>query len=179
MGKPALFLDRDGTLMVDTGYVRNPDDVKLLPGATDLLREARTLGLRLVVISNQSGVARGIITEAQLVAVESRFEALLGEQGVTLDLILLCKHGPDDGCACRKPLPGLLHDAARALDIDLTSSVMVGDRASDVEAGRAAGCTTVLVGEPGIDADYTVSSIAEVAAIVRSIMVGSEQRRAR
>src|SRR5207302_1229956 len=97
----ALFLDRDGTLMVDTGYVRDPNDVVLLPGVAEGLREARALGFELVVISNQSGVARGLITEAQLAEVEARFESLLAAEGVTLDLVLFCKHGPDHGCPCR------------------------------------------------------------------------------
>jgi D-glycero-D-manno-heptose 1,7-bisphosphate phosphatase len=173
MAARALFLDRDGTLMVDTGYVRDPNDVALLPGVPEGLREAHALGFELVVISNQSGVARGIITEEQLAAVESRFEALLAEHGVTFDLVLFCKHGPDDGCPCRKPAPGLLHDAARARNIDLSRSIMVGDRASDVAAGRAVGCTTVLLapagGASGIDADYTVSSFSEIGAILRRL----------
>jgi histidinol-phosphate phosphatase family protein len=173
----ALFLDRDGTLMVDTGYVRDPNDVAILPGVPETLREARELGFLLVVVSNQSGVARGIISEQQLAAVESRFEALLG---VTLDLVLFCKHGPDDGCRCRKPLPGLLHDAARARNIDFSRSVMVGDRASDVAAGRAVGCATVLVSSAkaeAIDADYTVSSFSDVAPILRRLARSQEAAR--
>lgn len=148
MKKRALFLDRDGTLIKDTGYLRDPNDVELLPGVVEVLREARARGYELIVISNQSGIARGLITEAELEAVEKRFEELLAKEGVTLDLVLFCKHGPDEGCPCRKPKPGLLHDAARLRGIDLASSIMVGDKESDVEAGRAAGCRTVLIGEP-------------------------------
>ncbi len=168
-GRRALFLDRDGTLMVDTGYVRDPAKVELLPGVRDALPEAKALGFELVVVSNQSGVARGIISEDELAAVEARFESLLG---VPLDLVLFCKHGPDEGCPCRKPAPGLFRDAARARNIDLSRSFMVGDKASDVAAGRAAGCTTVLLAPSGgsatKDADYTVSSFAEIIGILRS-----------
>jgi histidinol-phosphate phosphatase family protein len=165
----ALLCDRDGTLMVDTGYVRDPRDVTLLPGVTAALREARAMGFELVVVSNQSGVARGIITEADLAAVEARFEELLAAEGVTLDLVLFCKHGPDDGCRCRKPLPGLLLDAATARDLDLSRSVMVGDKESDIAAGRAAGCITILVGAaPSTPPpDHRVASLAEVPALLK------------
>ena len=143
MTKPALFLDRDGTLIVDTGYPRDPAIVEVLPGAIEALRE---LGQRypLVIISSQSGVARGLITEDEARAVHERVIELFADGGVTFAGAYYCKHLPDAGCPCRKPAPGLFHDAARELGIDLSASIMIGDKASDVEAGDAAGCETVL-----------------------------------
>ena len=163
----ALFLDRDGTLMVDTGYVRDPADVVLLPGVGLTLAEARALGFELVIVSNQSGVARGIITSEQLEAVQARLEALLLAEGITLDDVRFCLHGPDAGCSCRKPAPGMLVAAAAARGIDLERSVMLGDRESDVLAGREAGCTTILLGNRSSIADHTVASLSEVVAILR------------
>ena len=169
MAGRGLFLDRDGTLMVDTGYVRDPADVKLLPGVAEALLQARALGFELVVVSNQSGVARGLISLAQLEAVQSRFELLVAEAGVTFDDVRFCIHGPDDGCSCRKPAPGLLREAAAARGIDLERSVMVGDRESDVVAGRTAGCTTILLEGKSSSADYVVRSLTDAVAILRTL----------
>jgi histidinol-phosphate phosphatase family protein len=165
----ALFLDRDGTLMMDTGYVRDPADVVLLPGVARGLAAARKLGFALVVVSNQSGIARGIIAPTQLTAVQARLEALLAAEEVAFDAVKFCLHGPADGCACRKPAPGMLRDAAADLGIDLQRSVMVGDRDSDVAAGRAAGCTTVIVGGLSVNADFTVDSFDEIPAILTKL----------
>jgi len=132
----ALFLDRDGTLIVDVGYPRDPALVEALPGAIDML-----LGIQathaLVIISNQSGIARGLITQAEA---DARVVELFAAEGVTFAGSYYCPHAPDAGCRCRKPAPGLLQDAARDLGLELASSIMIGDKPSDVEAGRAAGC---------------------------------------
>lgn len=174
MGRRALFLDRDGTLMVDTGYVRDPALVELLPGVTAGLRDARALGFELIIVSNQSGVARGLISEQELARVQARFEELLRTDGIELDDVRFCIHGPDDGCRCRKPKSGMLEDAAADRGIDLERSVMVGDRDSDVFAGRGAGCTTILVetsaGPRGASADHSTSSFLEIPAILRQII---------
>jgi histidinol-phosphate phosphatase family protein len=168
--KRALFLDRDGTLIVDTGYPRDPAIVTLLPGVGEGLREAHALGYELIVVSNQSGVARGIISLEQLRAVEARVTSLLAGESVVLDDIRYCQHGPDDGCECRKPRAGMIQDAARDRDIDLTRSLMVGDRDSDMLAGHAAGCKTVLVGSGGtsVNADFAIDSFEQIASILRS-----------
>jgi D-glycero-D-manno-heptose 1,7-bisphosphate phosphatase len=137
--KPALFLDRDGTLIVDTGYPRDPELVEVLPGAIEALRELQR-DYPLVIISSQSGIARGLITETQARAVHERVIEVFAEGGVTFAGAYYCKHLPDAGCPCRKPSPGLFHDAARDLGLDLSASIMIGDKASDVEAGHAAGC---------------------------------------
>jgi D-glycero-D-manno-heptose 1,7-bisphosphate phosphatase len=142
-GRAAAFLDRDGTLIADPGYLRDPSRVALLPGAVDALRAFRKAGLALVVVTNQSGLARGTILPHEAAAVRARFEALLAEQGLALDATYTCPHGPEDGCPCRKPRPGMLLQAARELGLDLAASVMIGDKVADAEAGLAAGCRGV------------------------------------
>jgi len=143
----ALFLDRDGTVIVDAGYTRRPEDVRLLDGAAVALAEAASLGYALVVVSNQSGVGRGYFTEAELDRVHARMVELLAEHGVALDGAFYCLHAPQEDCACRKPKPEMLERAARELGLDLARSAMIGDKASDVEAGLAAGCAAFLLGE--------------------------------
>jgi histidinol-phosphate phosphatase family protein len=139
----ALFLDRDGTLIVDVGYPRDPALVQPIDGAFDALRVLQRDHV-LVVISNQSGIARGRITPEQAAAVHDRFVSVFASAGITFAGFYYCPHGPDDGCRCRKPAPGLLQDAARELDLDLARSIMIGDKDSDLEAGRAAGCGLVV-----------------------------------
>ena len=143
MARRALFLDRDGTLIVDVGYPRDPALVQPIEGAIDALRVLQR-DHTLVVISNQSGIARGRITPAEAAAVHDRFVAMFAAAGVTFAGAYYCPHGPDDGCRCRKPAPGLLEDAARELGLDLARSIMIGDKPSDLEAGRAAGCALVV-----------------------------------
>lgn len=146
----AVFLDRDGTVIEDVGYLSDPAGVRLVSGAADGLRGLRADGFLLAIVSNQSGVGRGLITPEQADAVHRRFLEVLAAEGIRLDDARYCPHAPDEGCACRKPLPGLLLDSARALEVELPASVMVGDTAADVGAGRAAGMRTVAL---GADAD--------------------------
>lgn len=151
----ALFLDRDGTLIVDVGYPRAPDQVELLPGAAAALR-ALPADIALVIVTNQSGIARGRITPAEADAVAARVAARFAAEGVHFAGAYVCPHGPDEGCACRKPAAGLLRRAADELGIDLASSIMIGDKDSDVGAGRAAGCAASLrfaaaEGDPAAD----------------------------
>jgi len=158
----AVFLDRDDTLLVDEGYMSDPARVRLVEGVPEALSRLQRAGLALVLISNQSGVARGLITAAQVQAIEARLRALL--PGVTFAGAEYCFHHPDEGCACRKPAPLMLRQAARRLGIDLARSVMVGDRTSDVGAGAAAGCWTVLIGEQaeeGPQPDHRAQTLLE------------------
>jgi histidinol-phosphate phosphatase family protein len=140
---PAVFLDRDGTVIRDASYPRDPGEVSLLPGAVEALSTIAASGFRIVVVSNQSGIGRGLVSPEEADAVHDRFAAVLQEAGVRIDGAYYCPHSPDDGCDCRKPAPGLLLRAAEELDIDLASSIMVGDKDSDLEAGRRAGCSAV------------------------------------
>jgi lipopolysaccharide heptosyltransferase II len=146
-GRPAVFLDRDGTVIEEVNYLRTPEQVCLIPGAAAALRELQSAGYALVVITNQSAVARGLLDRAGLHAVHVRLQALLAREGVRIEGIEFCPHHPDftGPCACRKPEPGMLLRAAHRHDLDLGRSLLVGDTAADLEAGRRAGCRSILV----------------------------------
>jgi rfaE bifunctional protein nucleotidyltransferase chain/domain len=156
-GRPAVFLDRDGTLVEDAGYPGDPHQLQLLPGAAEALAELHTRGFALVIISNQSGAGRGFITQEQADRVHQGLTELLLERGVALDGAYYCYHAPAEACACRKPSPLLLQAAADELGLDLARSFLVGDKQTDVEAGRAAGSRTILVTDrptEGLPADF-------------------------
>jgi D,D-heptose 1,7-bisphosphate phosphatase len=148
----AVFLDKDGTLVVDVPYNVDPDRMVLMPGAGEALRRLSEAGYKLIVVSNQSGVARGIFAESALPAVEQRLREMLAEYGAPLADFYYCPHHPDGDvseyavhCDCRKPAPGMLLRAAQAHDVSLAESWMIGDILNDVEAGRRAGCRTILL----------------------------------
>lgn len=143
--RSAIFLDRDGTLIKDANYPSDPADVTPVPGVAEALREFRLMGFALVVVSNQSGVGRGFITEAQAAAVDVRFREVFEQAGITFDGVYYCPHSPVAGCECRKPLPGLLHRAAADLGLSLTGSFLIGDKIEDGQAGQAAGAVGMLV----------------------------------
>ena len=144
-GRPeAVLLDRDGTLIVDVPYNGDPDQVAPVPGARAALDRLRAAGVPLAVVSNQSGVARGLITRENVAAVNRRVEELLGPIGPWA----VCPHGPDDGCDCRKPAPGLILRAAAELGVPPECCALIGDIGADVEAARAAGARGVLVPTP-------------------------------
>lgn len=176
-GRPAAFLDRDGVLNEDRGYVHRWEDFAFLPGVIDALRRLQQKGYLLVVITNQSAVARGLCAEADVLALHERMCAFLREQGIELAGIYYCPHHPQGSvsdyaivCSCRKPEPGMILRAAREHGIDLSRSLLVGDKLSDLEAGRAAGIPSLyLVVLPGQEKDLTafpgaeqVSSLEEV-----------------
>jgi HAD superfamily hydrolase (TIGR01662 family) len=137
----AVLFDRDGTLVVDVPYNRDPRLVRQMPGAKDVLDSLRARGLAVGVLSNQSGVARGLLTESQVAGVNARVEELLGP----FDVWEVCPHGVADGCPCRKPAPGMVHSACHRLGIQPFEAVLIGDIGSDVEAAEAAGATGILV----------------------------------
>jgi len=139
----ALFLDRDGTIIEDRGYMRDPDEVRLLSGAAEALADIAQDGWKLIVISNQSGVGRGLISPDEMRRVQGRFLEAIESHGVTVTASYLCVHSPDDRCECRKPSDFFLRLAAREHGIDLKSSWMAGDREADILCGRRAGCSTI------------------------------------
>lgn len=139
MSHSALFLDRDGVLNVDHGYIARAADFEPMEGVFDALRSAAAHGYKLIVITNQSGIGRGYFTQQDYNALESHIQQLFAAQGVELTATYHCPHHPDAGCDCRKPKPGMILKAARDHDIDLARSVMIGDKPSDMEAARAAG----------------------------------------
>jgi len=143
MRRPAIFLDRDGTLMEDTGYVSDPASVRLLPGVPAALRELKARGFLTVIVTNQSGIGRGYFTRADYEAVHARFLELLGPG--LIDATYLCDDHPDHATDRRKPAPGMLLEAARDLGIDLAHSWMIGDREADITAGRRSGARSILV----------------------------------
>jgi UDP-glucose 4-epimerase len=169
----AVFLDRDGTINEDPGYLSDPAKLKLLPGVDRALARLRQAGFKLVVISNQSGVNRGIIPAGMLEQVHARLSELLAPAGGGIDRFELCVHRPDENCECRKPKPRLILDATQALGLDLSRSYMVGDKLSDLQAGRAAGCSASALVRTGDGArterentapaaDFTGDSLTEV-----------------
>jgi histidinol-phosphate phosphatase family protein len=139
----AIFCDRDGTIIRDVGYLNDPAQVELLPGAAAALGELKRQGFLVVLISNQSGIARGLITVEQAKQVHQRCSNLFSERGVEIDGALYCPHSPEDGCSCRKPSPGMLLEAAERFGIELGDSWMIGDKESDLEAGCRAGCRVI------------------------------------
>ena len=140
MKYPAIFLDRDGVIIENrSAYVRSWADVEIFPQAIDALAALRDSPYRIVLVTNQSAVGRGIITRETAEDINDRLLTVIREAGGRVDAVYMCPHGPDDGCDCRKPLPGLLLRAAADLDIDLSRSLMIGDALSDVQAGQAAG----------------------------------------
>ena len=137
----AVLCDRDGTLLVDVPYNGDPARVLPMPTVAEGLERLRAEGLKLGVVSNQAGVAQGLLTEAAVEAVMARMQEVLGP----FDTVLWCPHGPDDGCGCRKPAPGMVKEAARQLDVDPTRCALIGDTGADVDAAQAAGAVGVMV----------------------------------
>ena len=183
MSDKAIFLDRDDTLIEDPGYINSPEQVKLLDGVAEALIELKAHGYKLIVVTNQSAVARGIVTEKVLGAIHNRLEQLLAEKNAFLDGIYYCPYHPDGVVAkyrkesdFRKPNPGMLLKAAEDMDIDLGQSWCVGNSISDMEAGLRAGCKTILIDlpshqqqlEPGQPRpDYKAVNIKEVVNIIK------------
>ena len=152
MESKAIFFDRDDTIIEDTGYINNPDQVKLISGVAKSLLEFKEMGFKLIVITNQSGVARGILTEKALGEIHERLNVLLSEKGVVLDAIYYCPFHPDGivpqyrkESEDRKPNPGMIVTAAKEHNIDLSQSWAIGNSARDIDAGRSAGCKTILI----------------------------------
>jgi len=181
MKATAVFLDRDGTIVHDAGYLDDPAKVRLLPGAAEALARLADAGHLLVIVSNQSGIARGLFDEKCLAEVHARVEQLLQEEGARIDGAYYCPYldGPEATVPAyrrdselRKPKSGMLIQAAKELDIDLTRSWMVGNAPTDVEAGLRAGCRSILVNENGpalgktAPNAYRVASITEAADLI-------------
>jgi D-glycero-D-manno-heptose 1,7-bisphosphate phosphatase len=152
MGRRAIFIDRDGTLCEEVGYVNHVDRVRLLPNSAAAIRKANDAGYQTVVVTNQAGVARGYFAESLVDLVHDRVRLMLAESGARLDGIYYCPHHPEVGapayrrvCDCRKPSPGMLLRARDEMGIDLPSSYMIGDSVRDIEAGRRVSATTILV----------------------------------
>jgi D-glycero-D-manno-heptose 1,7-bisphosphate phosphatase len=183
MPQKAIFLDRDDTIIEDSGYINNPEQVKIIPGAAGALIDLRKMGYKIIIVSNQSGIARGIITEQAIAQIHERLKQLLAEQNAYLDRIYYCPYHPDGviqkfrkDSDWRKPKPGMLLTAAREMNVDLAGSWMVGNDYGDVAAGKSAGCRTILIkshtnrpikqlDDP--DADFEAINLKEAVNIVK------------
>jgi D-glycero-D-manno-heptose 1,7-bisphosphate phosphatase len=178
MLKKAIFLDRDGVIVEDTGYISSPEELILFPDVIPVLKKLQH-SFRLIVVTNQSGVARGYFTEDDLFAINERVIQMLADYGIGLDAIYYCPHHPEVGkdeyrikCECRKPKPGLLLLAAEEFGIELDKSFLIGDQETDIQAGRAIGIKTIKINlndrespdESG--ADYTIDIFSEVSNII-------------
>lgn len=174
---PAIFLDRDGTVNVDHGYVHEIDDFQFIDGAIEAMQQLKKMGYALVLVTNQSGIARGMFSEDQFMQLTEWMDWSLADRDVDLDGIYYCPHHPEAAveeyrqqCDCRKPQPGMLLSAMKELNIDMAASYMVGDKIDDVQAGKAAGVgTSVLVrsGKPVTPegeavADWVIDSLADL-----------------
>lgn len=172
--KRAIFIDKDGTLIRDIPYNIKPDLLQFTKGAVEALKHFRAMGFLLIIISNQSGVARGYFSETDLENLKGKVNEMLKAQDVELDAFFCCPHHPegtvppfDIECECRKPKPGLILQAAADFNIDLSGSWMIGDILNDVEAGNRAGCRTILFNN-GNETEWEFSTNRIPTAVVAS-----------
>ena len=167
---PAVFLDRDGTLMQDVDYCSDPKDVHLFPGTRAALRKLKQAGYKLIIITNQSAIGRGYFNEAAYRTVEREVERQVGHD--LIDATYFCPHAPSHSCECRKPRPGMILDGARDHHLDLSRSFFIGDKQSDIECGRNAGVKTILVRTgygketDSVLAEHVAQDLAEAADII-------------
>ena len=178
MKRRFVVLDRDGTIIEESVYLSDPEQVKLLPGVGRALRELKQMGFGLVVITNQSGVGRGFFDEEQLRRIHERLHQQLEPEGVRLDGLYFCPHRPDDDCLCRKPKLGLIERAAKELGFSSENSIVIGDKACDIDMGRMAGALTILVrtgygtrveAEQSVATDYVADDLQAAVQIIRQL----------
>ena len=176
MSRAAVFMDRDGTIIDDTGFIRRIDDVRLLPSAAEAISRLNAAGWLVIVVTNQSGVARGLLTEKDVAATNQRMQELLQLEGAHVDAIYYCPHLPEGKvpeyailCECRKPRPGMLLKAAEEHDIALASSVMVGDAPRDVEAGLDAGTRAILLTDSPTRADQAPDACGSAPDLLSAV----------
>ncbi len=178
-GSPAVFLDRDGTINREVHYLSDPDQLELLPGAAVGLRRLYEAGCVLIVVSNQSPIGRGIFTEERLREINTRLSEMLSAEGIKIEGWYWCPHTPEEGCECRKPASGMFLQARDELGVILEKSWIVGDRLSDLRAGRQVGARAILVAtgygereyalpEHTAVVDYFVPSLREAADVILS-----------
>jgi len=184
----AIFLDRDGTINEDVNFLSSPEQIVLIENSAEAIKEANELGLKVIVFTNQSGIARGYFTEEDLHRIHKRLDELLAEKGAKVDAYYYCPHHPTEGngeykveCECRKPKDGMLRRASREQNIDLKKSFVIGDRCVDIQAGKTAGATTILVltgygkeeyekcKSENLEPDFVAENLEEAIEIVKKI----------
>lgn len=171
-----VLLDRDGTVIVESNYLSNPDHIELLPGVADTLKELKKLGLGLLIITNQSGIGRKYFDLETLEKIHQKLTDLLFRGGVALDDIYFCPHIPEDNCSCRKPNTGLIDEAKKKHKFDPRLCFVVGDNRVDIELGKNIGATTILVRtgygaqieKERINPDYVVDNLEDVLPIIKN-----------
>ena len=167
---PAIFLDRDGVIIENRpNYVRSWDDVFIYPQVLDVLARLSLSDYRIVIVTNQSVVGRGLISLEQAEKINQQLVKVIEKAGGRIDGVFMCPHHPDEGCVCRKPKPGLLLKAAKSLSLDLSTSILIGDALSDLEAGKAAGVSKLVLVRTGRGA--TQSSLLNIHDLEEEIMV--------
>ena len=168
--KKAVFLDRDGVIIEQVAYLSRPEQAALIPGAVEALKIVHRHGDVAVVISNQSGVGRGYFTAADVDAVHGRIQELLEKDGERVDAFYYCPHAPDEACSCRKPSPEMILRAAERFGVDVGSSLMLGDRMSDLECGVNAGCASSVLVLTGYGAEQATKARAAGFAVARDML---------
>ena len=181
-----VFLDRDGTINEEMGYINHLSRFRLLPGSAEAIARLNQAGLKVVVATNQSGVARKYFPAPLIGQVHDLMLELLAQQGARLDAIYVCQHAPDEDCSCRKPRPGLLHQAAQELHLDLSRSYVVGDRYNDIHLAAKVGAKGILVltgygrgelenyqGERLVEPDYIAADLLDAAAWILQDLAAS------
>ncbi|MDM8000430.1 MAG: D-glycero-beta-D-manno-heptose 1,7-bisphosphate 7-phosphatase [Dehalococcoidia bacterium] len=161
----AVFLDRDGTIARDVHYCRRVEDFEILPRVAEAIKLLNHEGYRVVIITNQSGVARGYFTDETLSLIHQKMIEVLKDGGAHIDGVYICPHHPDDKCECRKPKPTLIVKAAVDIGIALDQSYMIGDDPKDVEAGKAAGCRTILLTGSAAGQPQDINGICDHVAV--------------
>ena len=170
-----IVLDRDGTIVVDRNYLTDPDVLEFLPGAAQGLRRLHQRGHRLVIVSNQSGVGRGLLSLQRLEQINARLTQMVRQAGAELAGAYFCPHRPEEDCDCRKPKTQLLLQAARELAFDPADTIVIGDKSSDVELGRRVGALTILIASDrkeiaaAADADYVVTDLNAAAELIERL----------
>jgi D-glycero-D-manno-heptose 1,7-bisphosphate phosphatase len=172
--KKAIFLDRDGVLnevLSDrVKFVNRPEELYLLEGAAEAVAELSRAGYEVFVVTNQGGVGLGFLKEKRLHEIHDRMVEMIKDHGGHIKEVAYCPHKPKAGCECRKPNAGMLIDLAKRHDIDLSSSVMVGDHERDIEAGKKAGCKTVFIGTEETSADEKTNSLKAAVPLIRHLL---------
>ena len=175
---PFVVLDRDGTIIEEVSYLSDPKQIALIPGAGKALRDLSAMGFGLVVITNQSAVGRGFFDEAQLARIHGCFLKMLRAEDINLDGLYFCPHTPKDRCLCRKPQTGLIRKASQEFGFDLSNSIVIGDKVSDIEMGRRVRALTILVrtgygaqvaAEQRVAADYIVDDLPAAVEVIGRI----------
>lgn len=179
-----MLIDRDGTLNVERHYLSSPEQIELLPAAAEGIRLLRSLGLRVVVVTNQSGVGRGYFDLERLGQIHDRLHALLNESDTKIDAVYFCPHLPEDQCQCRKPLAEMARRAALDFEANLSDSFVIGDKDCDIELGKNIGATTILVRtgyggaterEGTFQPDHVVENLFEAARLIENILAAAQK----